>query len=549
MKKQDTIFSFFTKKDDEQTSKRHRASTSESVNFKAPQQSQSNTNEVNLNQVNQQENHGDSETPQLKSNAKDVDPNQLERDPAKRKPMWEHPVNLREQVRRAYLSLGPYKIQLTEYKNNGPKGHTLCWLKFQACALRGHDESSTSKNRGNLIGLIKLLTSYQDEVAKVILENSPYNAKYTSSDIQKEILSIIANKVRKHICSEVGDSFFCVMVDELRDESKKEKMAIVLRFVDAKGMIQERFLDSVHVTDTLSATLKTSYDGASNMRGEWNGLQALVRYECPYAYYVNCFAHRLQLALVCASREVIPTHKFFNKLVFTINVVCASSKHHDKLQKAKAEEIKTLLEMGEIKSGSGLNQVRTLRRAGDTRWGSHFNSVCSLIDMFGATRAVLQGIVEYLSHTTFSQRGDADTACDHLESFEFVFILHLMKEVLGKTETLSQPLQKKSQDILNAMELVSSTKANLNEFRNNGWETFLSKVIFFVSNLHVTFEHYYQVDLFTSTLDKQLEELNSRFDENAMELLTLSSSLVSKEIDVDKICLLVKKYYPEDFTE
>ncbi|XP_076931926.1 uncharacterized protein LOC143597255 [Bidens hawaiensis] len=34
-----------------------------------------------------------------------------------------------------------------------------------------------------------------------------------------------------------------------------------------------------------------------------------------------------------------------------------------------------------------------------------------------------------------------------------------------------------------------------------------------------------------------------------MELLTLSSSLVSKEIGVDKICLLVKKYFPKEFTE
>ncbi|KAK1414141.1 hypothetical protein QVD17_29882 [Tagetes erecta] len=106
------------------------------------------------------------------------------------------------------------------------------------------------------------------------------------------------------------------MVDESRDESKKEQMAIVLRFVDAKGMIRERFLDLVHVRDTLSVTLKDSlwsqllqyqfdvtkirgqgYDGASNMRGQWNGLQALVRKNCPYAYYVHCFAHRLQLAL------------------------------------------------------------------------------------------------------------------------------------------------------------------------------------------------------------------------------------------------------------
>ena len=38
------------------------------------------------------------------------------------------------------------------------------------------------------------------------------------------------------------------------------------------------------------------YDGASNMRGEWNRLQALFLKDCPYAYYIHCFAHRLQLA-------------------------------------------------------------------------------------------------------------------------------------------------------------------------------------------------------------------------------------------------------------
>ncbi|PNX62059.1 zinc finger MYM-type protein, partial [Trifolium pratense] len=49
------------------------------------------------------------------------------------------------------------------------------------------------------------------------------------------------------------------------------------------------------------------YDGARNMRGEWNGLQALFLKDCPYAYYIHCFVHRLQLALVAASREVFST--------------------------------------------------------------------------------------------------------------------------------------------------------------------------------------------------------------------------------------------------
>ncbi|KAD2805629.1 hypothetical protein E3N88_39006 [Mikania micrantha] len=68
-------------------------------------------------------------------------------------------------------------------------------------------------------------------------------------------------------------------------------------------------------------------------------------------------------------------------------------------------------------------------------------------------------------------------------------------------------------------------------------------------DLHVTFGHYYRVDVFNSTLDKQLHELNSRFNEDAMELLSLSSSLASKEINVDQICLLVEKYYPTDFND
>nr|KAJ0219854.1 hypothetical protein LSAT_V11C200077800 [Lactuca sativa] len=266
---------------------------------------------------------------------------------------------------------------------------TVHWLTFQACALRGHDETPNSKNRGNFLQLLKLLASYNDEVANVTLENVPYNSKYTSGDIQKEILSIIANKVRKHIRSEVGDSYFCVMVDESRDESKKEQMAIVLRFVDAEGIIQERFLDLVHVRDTLSLTLKTNmwtqllhyqfdvikicgqgYDGASNMRGEWNGLQALVLKDCPYAYYVHCFAHKLQLALVAASREIIPIHQFFTSLIFIINVVCASSKRHDELQKAKATEIEHLLELGEIESVSATKE--SLNDFRNNGWDSLF---------------------------------------------------------------------------------------------------------------------------------------------------------------------------------
>ena len=39
----------------------------------------------------------------------------------------------------------------------------------------------------------------------------------------------------------LGFLFFFLIVDEARDESKREQMAIVLRFVDKDGHVQERF--------------------------------------------------------------------------------------------------------------------------------------------------------------------------------------------------------------------------------------------------------------------------------------------------------------------
>ena len=122
--------------------------------------------------------------------------------------------------------------------------------------MRGRDESVMSKNRGNLIEMISLMAKLNVEINDVVLEKAPGNAKYTSPMIQKDILHILATKVREKIREEVGNAKFCILVDEAKDASNKEQMAIVLRFVDVQGFLQERFFEIVHVKDTTSLTLK-----------------------------------------------------------------------------------------------------------------------------------------------------------------------------------------------------------------------------------------------------------------------------------------------------
>jgi hypothetical protein len=201
--------------------------------------------------------------------------------------------------------------------------------------------------------MLKLLAEFNPEIASVILENAPKYCKYTSPDIQKEILSIFAMKVRKLIREEIGDAKFSILVDETCDVAKREQMTLVFRFVDINGVLQEWFFDLIHVKNTKALTLKEElcsvlpkygfdiqnlrgqgYDSASNMKGMLNGLQALFLRECPYAYYVHYYAHGSQLALVAAAKDVVPIIQFFQRLLFIVNTVDSSSKRHDELHDA-----------------------------------------------------------------------------------------------------------------------------------------------------------------------------------------------------------------------
>ncbi|KAK9733108.1 hypothetical protein RND81_04G044000 [Saponaria officinalis] len=363
------------------------------------------------------------------------------------------------------------------------------WLTFQHCAFRGHDESVGSLNRGNFLEFIQAIASFSKDVEKVVLENAPGNTSYTSHQIQQEILSIYSGRIRNVIRNEIGDQKYCIIVDETKDVSKREQMTVVLRLVDKNGYMQERVFDLIHVKETNALYLKGAieecllahklnieniqgqgYDGPSNMRGEWSGLQALFLNECPYAYYVHFFAHRLQLALIAASRDVISVYQFFSKLTFIVNIITSSAKRHDQLQAAHLAEIERLLELKALETGKVKNQIGTVKRAGDTRWGSHFGSLNSLLNMYNASCSVLQTVIK---EAKGAQRGEADKAYDDMTSFEFVLVLHIMIQILGITNDLCQALQRKSQDILNAMHLVSNTKILIQKLRDDGWENLL----------------------------------------------------------------------------
>ncbi|KAK1389879.1 zinc finger MYM-type protein 1-like [Heracleum sosnowskyi] len=261
-------------------------------------------------------------------------------------------------------------------------------------------------------------------------------------------------------------------------------------------------------------------------------------------------------------------------LANVVNIVSGSSKRLSELQIAHGIEVDHSVASRERETGRGLNQIGNLQRAGSTRWSSHFNSVCSLIDKYGSIIIVLENI-NNCSTNSSAQRGEARGTIKALKSFKFLFVLYLMHKIMGITDLLCRALQSKSIDILNAMDLVATTKELLQSLRDDGFDVLLHYVISVCEKNGITVpdmsarymdefrsvrqsddisvEHHYHYDVFNSAIDFQLEELQYRFNDHVVELLRLSSSLEPKNnfglFDKEHICTLATTFYPADFSQ
>ncbi|KAH7681932.1 Ribonuclease H-like protein [Dioscorea alata] len=304
------------------------------------------------------------------------------------------------------------------------------FLLKQGLPFCGNDESSNSLNKGNFLEFLECQSK------------CPWKQSIDFPKNSKELANACATEITRVIIDDIGDSYFSLMIDEARDALVKQQMGVVLRYVNRNRRVIERFLALVHVLDTSTISLKNAidclfakhklslsrlrgqgYDGASNMRGEFNGFKALILRENPYARYVHCFAHQLQLVIVAAAKGNLIVSDFFQYVNMIVNATRASCKRRDQLRQHHHDRLVEQLKKVEIVSDKGKNQESSLARLGDTR------IVASLIDK--------------------------------MENYKFVFVMYLMRRLLRMTNELSLALQQKDQNIVQAMRLIEAVKARL----------------------------------------------------------------------------------------
>jgi hypothetical protein len=128
-------------------------------------------------------------------------------------------------------------------------------LLKQGLPFGGHDESVKSLNKGNFKEFRNFAAQQNPTLRIAVNKKKSDNSLLIAPEIQKDIVHCFAKEVLQSFLEEIGDDVFCLLVDESRDVSWKEQMAVVLRYVDKCGIVKERFVCLVHVTEILQVSI------------------------------------------------------------------------------------------------------------------------------------------------------------------------------------------------------------------------------------------------------------------------------------------------------
>lgn len=192
---------------------------------------------------------------------------------------------------------------------------TLNVLGQQVISLRGAD----SDEHANFVKILKMRGNDCPELRQWL---TSAGSKWTSHDIQNEILSILSTIILQKLLTIVRESdFFSILLDETPDSASREQLSICV--VSEDFVSSEYFLGFYNIKSTTANALMEvvkdvfvrfqfefsklrgqCYDGAANMSGRLNGLHTKVLKCEPRALYVHCNAHNLNLVVQDAITSV-----------------------------------------------------------------------------------------------------------------------------------------------------------------------------------------------------------------------------------------------------
>ena len=341
--------------------------------------------------------------------------------------------------------------------------------------LRGHHEHTDFAEEvsgGLYLNLINDLVFKLRPDLVDIAKKLPKHAKYTSPDVQNEVISVLKDIVEHKISKQIAEGeLYTLMVDGTTDKSNDEIVSIVCRYIvegdedievvehlvhmeesedrcaNALLELVSRSLKQVNVS--LDGLVSQCYDGASVMSGEDGGLQALLSDFCKrFIVYIHCFCHRLHLAVESILENIEDVSQYFS----TVTTLYAFF---------KKASIRTLYD------GTRLKRLLT------TRWSGHRDATERLKENYSNILQCLQtaaGVISPSSTTSARKKieasdvalatGLATMISDDVRIF-LTFIIHEILEIVDIGNKILQ--SRGDQNIVTAITTIKSVNSNVKE--------------------------------------------------------------------------------------
>ncbi|CAH1118218.1 unnamed protein product [Phaedon cochleariae] len=327
-------------------------------------------------------------------------------------------------------------------------------LATRGLPFRGKTDKFGSTNNGNFMMVLEAISEFDPFLAKHIQKfGNPGkgNTSYLSFATYEKIIKIMAAKVTTTIMEQLRKAkYFSFSVDSTPDIIHVDQLSLILRFVQDNAEPVERFVCFLPNTghkaeDMLLAVMETfksldidinncrgqSYDNASNMSGQYNGLQAKIKEKCQYATYVPCAAHSLNLIGSSAAESSTERTKLLKSFL------------------TKPENV-------------------TVKSSSQTRWSARDDACTSLNNDWSQIIAALEAIRSDSAYHKALVKNEAAGLLAQLNSLETAILSEFWGSVLKRFGIVSKILQGVDTDV----EVVSRLYKSLITFVEEQRESF-----------------------------------------------------------------------------
>ncbi len=342
-------------------------------------------------------------------------------------------------------------------------------LARQGLAFRGH--GSEIDGNGNFHQVV-LLVARHSPVLRKWLEDAkkrPHRVTYMNWRSQNEYLMLLSDYVSEKVAKDIKKSeIFSIMADTTPDTSHLDQLSVIARYVNEEGIPNERLVDIRDIDDktgdgqakAILTSLESqgidsdrivfqSYDYTSSMSGKFKGCQAKMKeYLHRDVPYFPCLAHRINTTVEHSCSASNSISNMFDILEQLYVFFTSSTKRYFVFQQ-------------HVKDIDGALELRNLSV---TRWTARSESIRAVWTSFDGILAALE------NQTRVDDRKTKATARNILgkaKSFEFVVCVMFMKNIMSKTQILTQQVQSVDLNIIDSLEALSATITTLKYVRQD----------------------------------------------------------------------------------